>query len=348
MRLLFLFFVRRFSLPLVTCFNRKSRYRRAIRPTAMKTAAARPPLPELPEPKPEPEPQPKPEPEPKPKPKPDPKPEPTKPQVPGFSKELLAAVKNWTSVSPSVLLSNRSGHAGSDSKLIRQAANPWDPLVPAGKEVAVALRGRNLTVSPSVGSEMTASIDIDRPISSRAWPTFSNYARSKELGTWKTEKQNGRPKKFAQAPNRSQSNEANCKGKEGLERQFALYGFAYSRDYGHGKFCICGDVEKKDWLTGSQITLSLTTTAPLPKKLKRSIRGAEIGDPLEKPQLKGQEALRRSAYDSSGQPRDPTLECVEIHPDELTSWKRQRRLKTWGQAPNSSCTRPKTTFQEKT
>ena len=66
------------------------------------TAAARPLPPELPEPKPEPEPQPEPEPEPQPKPKPDPKPEPSKPQVPGFSKELLAAVKNWTSVSPSV------------------------------------------------------------------------------------------------------------------------------------------------------------------------------------------------------------------------------------------------------
>ena len=46
----------------------------------------------------------------------------------------------------------------------------------------------------------------------------------------KHEKQNGRPKKFAQtASNRPQSNEANCKGNKGLERQFALYGFAYSR-----------------------------------------------------------------------------------------------------------------------
>ena len=214
------------------------------------TAAARPLPPELPEPKPEPEPQPKPEPEPQPKPEPEPKPEPSKPQVPGFSKELLAAVKNWTSVSPSVfplksvkVMQDLTFKAYSSSGQLMGSAP-----VPAGKEVvAVALRGRNLTVSPSVGSKMTASIDIDQTDFKQGVAylfELRKVQRARYLENMKnrTVAQRNSPKPPPTAPNRTKpiAKETKDSNDNSLFMDLPTPG-----DYGHGKFCICGDCRKK-------------------------------------------------------------------------------------------------------
>ena len=212
------------------------------------TAAAKPLPPALPEPRPEPEPKPKPIPRPKPEPKPEP--EPTKPQVPGFSKELLAAVKNWTSVSPSVfplksvkVMQDLTFKAYSSSGQL-MGSSP----VPAGKEVvAVALRGRNLSVSPSIGSKMTASIDIDQT-DFKQGVAYLFELRKVERARYEQQLKNrpvaqrNSPSSTRTLPNRTKPNGRTTKAPEdnSLFMDLPIPG-----DYGHGKFCICGDCRKK-------------------------------------------------------------------------------------------------------
>jgi hypothetical protein len=212
------------------------------------TTDTKPAPPPLPEPKPEPEPEPKPEP--KPKPKPEPEPEASKPQMPSFSKELLAAVKNWNSVSKAVfplksvkVMQDLTFKAYSSSGQLMGSAP-----VPAGKEVvAVALRGRNLTVSPSIGSRMTASIHIDQTDFKQGVAYLFELRKverarhEKDLKAKTIARQNSPPpSKTASSSDKLKVSKPKATADNSLFMDLPIPG-----DYGHGKFCICGDCRKK-------------------------------------------------------------------------------------------------------
>jgi hypothetical protein len=210
-------------------------------------------------PAPKPKPQPRPTPTqpkptlklpPKPLPEPDPKPQ-VKPQQPGFSPELLAAVKNWNNVSPHVFpLKSVRIMQDLTFKIYSKSGQPMgsSPMV-AGKEVvALGLKGRTLTVSPSVGARMFAQIDIEQTdfkqgvaylFELRKW----QRRRHQELQAQALARRNSstRPQN-APPPNRPSSRPATSKktADNSLFEDLPQPG-----DYGHGKFCICGDCRKK-------------------------------------------------------------------------------------------------------
>ena len=206
-----------------------------------------------PKPKPQPKPTPKPVPlpVPRPDPTPDPKPEP-KPQQPGFSRELLAAVKNWTNVSPHVfpLKSVRISH-----DLIfkvysknRQAVVGSSALPGGSEVVAVGLKGKALTVSPSIGANMFASIDIDQTdfkqgvaylFELRKW----QRRRKQELQAQAIVQKNSSPRPTNNPIKPRPSSKPPTSKKPSDNSLFE--DLPQPGDYGHGKFCICGDCRKK-------------------------------------------------------------------------------------------------------
>lgn len=211
-----------------------------------------PPTPKpTPKPPSEPTPEPAPLPVPKPNPTPDPKPEP-KPQQPGFSRELLAAVKNWSNVSPHVF-PLKSVRVNQDlvfriySKDRRKVVG--SSAMPSGSEVvALGLKGKTLTVSPSVGANMFASIDIDET------DFKQGVAYLFELRKWQRRRQQElqaqalAQKKSPSQPTSSTTrpNPSSSPSKPEEKPSNSLFeDLPQPGDYGHGKFCICGDCRKK-------------------------------------------------------------------------------------------------------
>jgi hypothetical protein len=219
------------------------------------TTATKPAPPFLPEPKPEPEPEPEPKPESKPETKTKTKPEASKPQMPTFSKELLAAVKNWNDVSPKVfplqsvkVMQDLTFKLYSSSGQLMGSAS-----VSSGKEVvAVALKGRNLYVSPSVGSKMTAPIDIDQTDFKQGVAylfelrKFERVRYEQQLKNRPVAQRNS-SSPTRTVPNRTKPNERTPKGRtpKGSNDNSLFMDLPIPGDYGHGKFCICGDCRKK-------------------------------------------------------------------------------------------------------
>ena len=211
-----------------------------------------PPKPKpLPKPPPKPTPKPVPVPVPTPDPTPDPKPEP-KPQQPGFSRELLAAVKNWTNVSPHVF-PLKSVRINQDlvfkiySKDRRAVVG--SSSMPSGSEVvAVGLKGKALTVSPSVGANMFAAIDIDQTdfkqgvaylFELRKW----QRRRQQELQAQALAQKNSSPRPSTTPTNTRPISKPTPSKKPSDNSLFE--DLPQPGDYGHGKFCICGDCRKK-------------------------------------------------------------------------------------------------------
>ena len=208
-------------------------------------------------PKPQPKPQPKPTPKPVPipvplpDPTPDPKPEP-KPQQPGFSRELLAAVKNWTKVSPHVfpLKSVRINHELNFKVYTKSGQEVGSSFMPKGSEVvAIGLQGTTLTVSPSIGARMFAKINIEQT------DFKQGVAYLFELRKWQRRRQQELLANQALArknsPSRPTGSLASTRpatkpAQSGSKSDNSLFeDLPQPGDYGHGKFCICGDCRKK-------------------------------------------------------------------------------------------------------
>ena len=221
------------------------------------TKVVKPPKPK-PQPKPTPPPAPPPKPLPLPVPKPDPTPDPKpaqKPQQPGFSRELLAAVKNWTKVSPHVF-PLKSVRVNQDlvfkiySKDRRTVVG--SSAMPSGSEVvAVGLKGKALTVSPAVGANMFASVDIDQTdfkqgvaylFELRKW----QHRRQQELQAQALAQRNSpRPSNTPTKPQPTSKPTSKPTPSKKPSDNSLFEDLPQPGDYGHGKFCICGDCRKK-------------------------------------------------------------------------------------------------------
>jgi hypothetical protein len=186
-----------------------------------------------------------------PNPTPDPKPEP-KPLQPGFSRELLAAVENWTNVSPHVF-PLKSVRINKDLvfKIYskdRQAV-VGSSAMPSGSEVvAVSLKGKTLTVSPSIEANMLADIDIDQTdfkqgvaylFELRKW----QRRRQQELNAQALARRNTSPPPSNPTTKPRPSSKPTTSKKPSDNSLFE--DLPQPGDYGHGKFCICGDCRKK-------------------------------------------------------------------------------------------------------
>ena len=94
----------------------------------------------------------------------------------------------------------------------------------------------------------------------------------------------------------------------------------------------------------------MSTPAPKKKVKKKSIRDVEIGDHVrETASSRGKKRCGEVLMILQDNPGDPTLECVEVHPDELTPLEKgSDGLKTFkAKLPSSSCTRLENNFLRK-
>jgi hypothetical protein len=175
-----------------------------------------------------------------------------KPQQPGFSRELLAAVKNWTKVSPHVfpLKSIRINHELNFKVYTKSGQEVGSSFMPAGREVvAVGLQGTTLTVSPSVGARMFAKINIDQTdfkqgvaylFELRKW----QRRRQQELLASQAIARQSAPSRPTRSP--TSTRPATKPKNSGNKSDDSLFeDLPQPGDYGHGKFCICGDCRKK-------------------------------------------------------------------------------------------------------
>lgn len=159
--------------------------------------------------------------------------EPT-PEPPEFSDELLAAVQNWTRIPKSVfpakpVIANIAVELevkASSGQIIGNSINP------AGTELQVlGTRGNTLVVANLHNSKLRGEVDIDQ-------------TDFKQLLAYRFEL-NKRKKMEAKA---SLAEQAKLKKEESTPKSMpnhVLDKIPDPLDFGHGRFCICGDCRKK-------------------------------------------------------------------------------------------------------
>ncbi len=130
--------------------------------------------------------------------------------------------------------------------------------VQSGREVvAVRLKGRTLTVSPSVGARMYAQIDIDKTDFKQGVAYLFEMRKAATARYQKEKERRARDKDFAQQGSlpKPSTRPGTASSKTGSGNQSSgnslFEDLPQPGDFGHGKFCICGDCRAKRSKSGS-------------------------------------------------------------------------------------------------
>jgi hypothetical protein len=162
------------------------------------------------------------------------KPAPPAPEPPKFSKELLAAVQNWTRIPNSVFPAKPViANTPVDLKVRTSSGQViGSSLNPAGTELQVlGTKGNTLVVANLHNSKLRGEVDIDQ-------------TDFKQLLAYRFEL-NQRKKKEAQA---SRAEQAKLKAEGNIEKPQPAQDMDVipdPLDFGHGRFCICRDCREK-------------------------------------------------------------------------------------------------------
>jgi hypothetical protein len=168
------------------------------------------------------------------------------PQPPAFSKELLASVKNWTAVPPSVF--PLSG-VTLKQPLNFEIKTPSGQVIgrfprAAGEEVvALALVGNQLHVSPAKTSKQRNVLSVDET-DFKTCVAYLFEVRKRQHKAHDVELAQRKERKTSQALSNSVVS-ANPSSREPHERGTFFEDIPPPMDFGHGKFCICGDCRQK-------------------------------------------------------------------------------------------------------
>jgi len=178
-----------------------------------------------------------------------------RPATPTFSPELLNAVRNWQAVPESVFPLEGITLKQPVTFQIRTASGQVIGNSPKaiGQEVtAVALRGEHLYVAPSKNSTQFAYLPIDQT-DFKNCVAYLFEARKKEREAYNA-KMAMRKNNSAGTAGRSSlsSTRNNQNGRSNLEstpQQGSLFedinDIPPPMDFGHGKFCVCGECRQK-------------------------------------------------------------------------------------------------------
>jgi hypothetical protein len=162
------------------------------------------------------------------------KPAPPAPEAPNFSKELLAAVQNWTRIPKSVFPAKPVIANIPVDLEVRTSSGQviGSSLNPAGTELQVlGTRGNTLVVANLHNSKLRGEVDIDQ-------------TDFKQLLAYRFEL-NQRKKKEAQS---SRTEQAKLKAEGNIEKPQPTQDMDVipdPLDFGHGRFCICRDCREK-------------------------------------------------------------------------------------------------------
>ena len=162
------------------------------------------------------------------------KPAPPVPEPPKFSKELLAAVQNWTRIPKSVFPAKPVIANIPVDLEVRTSSGQviGSSLNPVGTELQVlGTKGKTLVVANLHNSKLRGEVDIDQT-------DFKQFLAYRfEL--------NQRKKKEAQA---SRAEQAKLKAEGNIEKTQPTQDMDVipdPLDFGHGRFCICRDCREK-------------------------------------------------------------------------------------------------------
>ena len=171
------------------------------------------------------------------------------PQAPAFTEELLASVKNWTKIPPSVF--PLSG-VTLKQPLNFEIKTPSGQVIgsfsrAAGDEVvALALVGNQLHVSPAKTSKQQNVLSVDET-DFKTCVAYLFEVRKRQRKAHATELALRRERKTNQTASTSvvRANPSSREPQELLERGTLFEDIPPPMDVGHGKFCICGDCRQK-------------------------------------------------------------------------------------------------------
>lgn len=159
----------------------------------------------------------------------------TKPEVPQFSEELLAAVRNWTKVPKSQFYGTVI--CSSPVTLIAKTSSGQEigsSLTPAGSELKVlGMNGSNLIVANVNNDRLRGEVDID----STDFKELLAYRF--ELRKKQIVEQQRRKEEAKSAINKSETKP------EYVPQINVMDSTPDPLDFGHGRFCICKDCREK-------------------------------------------------------------------------------------------------------
>jgi hypothetical protein len=171
------------------------------------------------------------------------------PQAPAFTEELLASVKNWTTVPPSVF--PLSGVT------LKQPLN-FEIKTPSGKVmgsfpraagdevVALALVGNQLHVSPAKTSKQQNVLSVDET-DFKTCVAYLFEVRKRQRKAHATGLARRRERKTGQTASTSvgRAKPSSRETQELPKRGTLFEDIPPPMDFGHGKFCICGDCRRQ-------------------------------------------------------------------------------------------------------
>ena len=171
------------------------------------------------------------------------------PQAPAFTEALLASVKNWTAVPHSVF--PLSGVT------LKQPLN-FEIKTPSGKVigsfpraagdevVALALVGNRLYVSPAKTSKQQNVLSVDET-DFKTCVAYLFEVRKRQRKAHATELALRRERKTSQTASTSvvRANPSSREPQELPKRGTLFEDIPPPMDFGHGKFCICGDCRRQ-------------------------------------------------------------------------------------------------------
>lgn len=177
---------------------------------------------------------------------------PSPPQAPAFTPELLAAVKDWQAVPPSVFpLGGITLKRGINFEIKTPSGQLIGNIpIAEGKEVvAIGLVDGQLYVSPSKTSTQRTSLPIDQT-DFKTCVAYLFEVRKRQRTTYAVEiaRRKTKPASRSQSPapsSRSLSHPTPKRGKGTPAIGTLFEDIPPPMDFGHGKFCVCGDCRRK-------------------------------------------------------------------------------------------------------
>ena len=179
---------------------------------------------------------------------------PSIPQAPAFTPELLRAVKNWQAVPPSVFpLGGITLKRGINFEIKTPSGQLIGNIpVAEGKEVvAIGLVDGQLHVSPSKISSQRASLPIDQT-DFKTCVAYLFEVRKRQYAAYEVEVARRKTGLVArsQSPASRVSSRPSPHSRPKRGRRVPESGTLFEdipppMDFGHGKFCVCGDCRRK-------------------------------------------------------------------------------------------------------
>ena len=172
------------------------------------------------------------------------------PQPPAFTKELLASVKKWTAVPPSVFpLSGVTLKQPLNFEIKTPSGQVIGsfPRASGDEVVALALVGNQLHVSPAKTSKQRNVLSVDET-DFKTCVAYLFEVRKRQRKAHATESARRRERKTSQKTVSTSVGRANPSSREPQElpkRGTLFEDIPPPMDFGHGKFCICGDCRRQ-------------------------------------------------------------------------------------------------------